>query len=68
MNEKKRLRRDSSFYEHRRRKHLLVSSIILSSVSKKKFHSTASFESTIQATSKIVLFETAEHIFANEWL
>ena len=37
-----------------------------SSVSKKKFHSTASFESTIQATSKIVLFETAEHIFANE--
>ena len=36
---------------------------------KKKFHPTALFESAIQATSyTIVLFETVEHIFANELL
>ena len=34
----------------------------------KKFHPTALFESAIPATSyNIVLFETAEPIFANEW-
>ena len=35
--------------------------------SAKKFHPTTSFESAIPATSyNIVLFENAEHIFANE--
>ena len=42
--------------------HLPVSSIVFSSVGKKKFHPTASFESDIQATFyNIVLFETAGH-------
>lgn len=35
--------------------------------SAKKFHPTASIESTIQATSyNMVLFETTEHIFTND--
>jgi len=34
---------------------------------KKKFHPTALLERAMQATfNNIVLFETAEHIFANE--
>ena len=41
MNENKRLCRDSSFCEHRGCKQCPVSPIILSSVGKKKFHSTA---------------------------
>ena len=52
---------------HQGRKHLLVSSIVFSSVGKKSFIQPHLWKALCKATSyNIVLFETAEHIFANE--
>ena len=67
VNENKHLCHVPSFCEHRGRKHLPVLSIVFSSIGKKSFIQLHRLKVLFKLVSyNIVLFETSEHIFANE--